>query len=138
MTAKQAPMTTQQAPGTSREAWSNLLRYEITNAPIFLTDDAEQAWMAADPGFRALEDRCSALTNDDANDMDDDLLQQLNNTNRPFTVDSERDDGLLNLVHRLAGMNAAMAVFYYMAQHPTGLDHLAAILGRDTIARQGQ
>lgn len=138
MTEKEAPMTAKQAPMTSKEAWSNLLRYEITSAPIFLTDDAEQAWMATDPGFRALEDRWSALTKDDANDMDDDLLQQLHNTKCPFTVDSERDDGLFNLVHRLAGMNAAMAVFYYMAEHPTGLDQLAAILGRDTIARQDQ
>ena len=138
MTAKQAPMTTQQAPGTSREAWSNLLRYEITNAPIFLTDDAEQAWMAADPGFRALEDRWSALTKDDAYDMDDDLLQQLDDERCPFMADAQRERGVTDLVYHLAGKDAAMQVAIYLAQHPTGLDQLAAILGRDTIARQDQ
>lgn len=138
MTAKEATMTTKQAPMTSTEAWSNLLRYEITSAPIFLTDDAEQAWMAADPGFRALEDRWSALTNDDANDMDDDLLQQLDDERCPFLADAQRERGVTDLVYHLAGKDAAMQVAIYLAQHPTGLDQLAAILGRDTIARQDQ
>ena len=131
-------MTAKQAPSTSREAWSNLLRYEISSAPIFLTDDAEQAWMAADPGFRALEDRWSALTKDDAYDMDDDLLQQLDDERCPFMADAQRERGVTDLVYHLAGKDAAMQVAFYLAKHPTGLDQLAAILGRDTIAWQGQ
>ena len=131
-------MTAKQAPSTSREAWRNLLRYEISSAPIFLTDDAEQAWMAADPGFRALEDRWSALTKDDAYDMDDDLLQQLDDERCPFMADAQRERGVTDLVYHLAGKDAAMQVAFYLAKHPTGLDQLAAILGRDTIAWQGQ
>lgn len=131
-------MTAKQAPMTSKEAWSNLLRYEITSAPIFLTDDAEQAWMAADPGFRALEDVWNTFPETDEPDSDPALMQQLDDERCPFLADAQRERGVTDLVYHLAGKDAAMQVAFYLAKHPTGLDRLAAILGRDTIARQGQ
>lgn len=123
---------------TSREAFSNLLTYEITNAPIFLTEAAEQAWMAADPGYHALEDAWSMLHREGAQDIDDALVRKLDSTKCPFTADALRERGVADLVYRLAGKDAAMQVAGYLAQNPSGLDQLAVILCRDTIARQGQ